>query len=78
MVRRPLDEATSRAELLAAYAPEQAERWLTWVVDVPQMDICASDVRRRLAAGEETNDLLEPAVRAYIHEHGLYGSKSSV
>lgn len=74
MVRPPLDEAAYRRNLVAAYTPEQAERWLTWTVDVPQMDICATEVRRRIAAGEETGEMLDPRVLEYIRLHGLYGS----
>jgi nicotinate-nucleotide adenylyltransferase len=74
MVRPPLDEASYRRNLVASYTSEQAERWLTWTVDVPQMDICATEVRRRIAAGEETGEMLDPRVLEYIRIHGLYGS----
>ena len=47
---------------------------LTWTVDVPQMDITATEVRRRITAGERTDDLLDAAVREYIVNHGLYGT----
>lgn len=36
------------------------------------MAVSASDIRRRLAAGESTEGLLAPAVAAYIAAHKLY------
>ncbi len=72
MVRPPLDEASFRKQLSDIYPREEVERWLTWATPVPQMDICATDLRRRLAAGGEVRGLLDPAVWAYIREHGLY------
>lgn len=44
-------------------------------VVVPVMDISATEIRRRLAAGEPVGDLLPPEVEAYIREHGLYGAR---
>lgn len=43
------------------------------VVTVPQLDVSATEIRRRLRAGESTDGLLHPAVRAYCDEHRLYG-----
>ena len=73
MVRAPLDEQTYRGKLLSAYSRQQAERWLTWTVDVPQLDISASEVRKRLTEGGDVDDLLDPAVIDYMRNHGLYG-----
>ncbi|MHC4142823.1 MAG: nicotinate (nicotinamide) nucleotide adenylyltransferase [Planctomycetota bacterium] len=73
MVRPPLDEATYRRRLGETYPPEQARRWLEWMADVPSMDVCATGLRRRLTEGEDVRGLLQPAVLAYIREHGLYG-----
>ncbi|MDQ8031960.1 nicotinate (nicotinamide) nucleotide adenylyltransferase [Bordetella genomosp. 1] len=36
------------------------------------LDVSASDIRRRLAAGESTDGLLPPAVAEYIAHYGLY------
>lgn len=74
MVRPPLDDDSYRQALGRAYAADEAARWLGWTVDVPAMAVCATDVRRRLAAGERTEDLLLPAVREYIRAHRLYGA----
>jgi nicotinate-nucleotide adenylyltransferase len=40
--------------------------------DLPPVDISASDVRRRVAAGEEYGELVPPAVARLIEELGLY------
>ncbi len=37
-------------------------------------EVSSSDVRARLAAGEDVSQLLPRGVRAYIAEHGLYGA----
>lgn len=42
------------------------------VVTAPAIDISASDIRRRLRAGESIRGLTPPAVERYIHEHRLY------
>jgi nicotinate-nucleotide adenylyltransferase len=36
------------------------------------LDISASDIRRRVAAGMDISSLVPPAVALYIHQHGLY------
>src|SRR5690606_39077471 len=42
------------------------------VVDMPLMDLSATDIRRRLAAGESIDDLVAPAGREVIARLGLY------
>src|SRR5690606_30645895 len=39
-------------------------------------DISATEIRQRLAAGEDTAQLLDVAVAQYIHQNGLYQSPS--
>jgi nicotinate-nucleotide adenylyltransferase len=75
MVRPPLDEATYRARLAETYTTEQAARWLSWTAAVPYLDVCATGLRRRLAENRDVRGLLQPAVLAYIREHGLYGPR---
>lgn len=48
------------------------ETWCHRLVELPAMDVSATKVRRRLMKSESTDGLLDPAVRAYIDEHGLY------
>lgn len=44
---------------------------LVWV-EMPRLDISATDLRRRAAAGESLRYLTPDAVAAYIEERGLY------
>ncbi len=43
-------------------------------IDIDALDISSTTVRARAANGESLDDLVSPAVGAYIREHGLYGS----
>lgn len=63
----------SLAPLLAARPPREGDdgdaiRFL----DMPAVDISSSMVRDRVARGDQVEDLVGPAVAAYIAEHGLY------
>jgi nicotinate-nucleotide adenylyltransferase len=40
--------------------------------DMPRLDVSSSEVRARVAAGRPIDDLVSPAVKAYIDELGLY------
>jgi len=42
--------------------------------DMPRLDVSSSEVRTRVAAGRSIDELVPPAVAAYIDEHGLYGT----
>jgi len=72
MVRPPLDMAAFRRQLAERYEPDEVERWLGYAVAVPQLDVDATSVRRRLASGGDVRGLLQPNVLAYIREHNLY------
>ena len=39
---------------------------------LPPMDISATDIRQRVAAGSDISSLVPPAVALYIYQHGLY------
>lgn len=43
------------------------------VVEMPGIDISASDIRRRVAAGKSIRYMTPRAVEQYIREHHLYG-----
>ena len=58
--------------MLATCSPQETESWLSRTVPVPQMDICATEIRRRLTQGADVSDLLDPAVADYIAQHALY------
>ena len=73
MGRPPLDGATFRRQLAERYDPDEVERWLGYAVAVPQLDVGATTVRKRIASGGDVRGLLQPTVLAYIRQHHLYG-----
>jgi nicotinate-nucleotide adenylyltransferase len=65
--------APQTREALLAEVPEwQRGFWAPRLIDVPAMDVSASEVRRRVAAGESIRDLVPAAVERYIRKHRLY------
>lgn len=42
------------------------------MIETPLVDVSSTEVRRRLAAGEEVSRMLDPDVLAYIRAHHLY------
>jgi nicotinate-nucleotide adenylyltransferase len=42
------------------------------VVPAPLVDISATDIRRRVQAGESIDELAPPPVAQYIRDRGLY------
>ena len=44
------------------------------IVQIPGIDIAATDIRHRVAAGQSIRFLVPRAVEAYIHEHSIYRS----
>ena len=42
------------------------------VIQTPLIDLSSTEVRRRLAAGEDVSGMLHPDVIRYIREHNLY------
>lgn len=50
--------------------------WNAEVVRITRVDVSATEVRRRVAAGETIRYLVPEAVRAHIERAGLYGSHS--
>ena len=47
------------------------------VVKTPLIDISSSDIRKRVAAGQDASNMLHPAVWSYIGEHRLYQSQET-
>jgi nicotinate-nucleotide adenylyltransferase len=41
-------------------------------VEMPAMTVSSSEIRRRIAAGQPIDELVPPAVAAYISQNGLY------
>jgi nicotinate-nucleotide adenylyltransferase len=53
-------------------APTARARLAAGLCPTPAFPGSSSDVRRRLAAGRETGDLLPPALREFIQQRGIY------
>jgi len=51
---------------------ERVEKLRANVVETPSIDVSSTQVRERLAAGEEVGDALHPEVAAYIRRNELY------
>jgi nicotinate-nucleotide adenylyltransferase len=42
------------------------------IIPTPLINISSTDIRKRLAVGQDVAQMLHPAVVSYIHGHGLY------
>jgi nicotinate-nucleotide adenylyltransferase len=57
------------------WGTQRVERLQRNVIETPLIDISSTEIRNRLAAGQDVTNMLHPAVAEYIHEHGLYKRK---
>lgn len=55
--------------------PERVQKLQRNVIATPLIYINSTEIRRRLAAAEDTSAMLAPAVLQYIKKHRLYKSK---
>jgi nicotinate-nucleotide adenylyltransferase len=54
---------------------DEVRRFDHHVVPLPMLDISATDVRERVAAGQDISKLVLPAVARYIDSHRLYRAR---
>jgi nicotinate-nucleotide adenylyltransferase len=59
---------------LASLDLTEAQRKRIHRIETVQDAVSATDLRRRLAVGEDCGDALEPSVEQYIRQHHLYRS----
>ena len=55
---------------LESQVPGASER--IKIIDVPQVDLSATEIRKKVASGKEIIDLVPAAVASYIERNGLY------
>lgn len=69
---RPGQPVPDRAALLRVFSPAQAERIEQYVMPLAPINVSATEVRRRVRAGESIADLVPPSVAEYVATHALY------
>ena len=53
---------------------QRVEKLQRNIIQTPLVDISSTEIRNRLAAGQDVTDMLDPQVADYIRKHGLYQS----
>lgn len=71
------DELKSGATIVVYDRPGSAgasppDGWPSLRIDVPQLDVSSTDIRRRLSEGRPIDGLVPPAVLRYIRDRHLY------
>jgi nicotinate-nucleotide adenylyltransferase len=72
VVRRPGAEEPNFGPLREFVAPERIEDIRRHQVEMPEIGISSTDIRRRVAAGQSIRFRVPRAVEAYIETHRLY------
>jgi nicotinate-nucleotide adenylyltransferase len=54
------------------WGPKRVEKLQRNVIQTPLVDISSTEIRNRLAAGQDITSMLHPAVADYIRKRGLY------
>ncbi len=70
---RPGWESPDPAALRDRLRDDQLDRLRSSLLATPRVDVSASDIRRRAAAGRSIRWLVPEPVRQYIADHALYG-----
>jgi nicotinate-nucleotide adenylyltransferase len=52
--------------------PKEFHKLQEHIVEAPLVDVSATEIRRRVRAGESIDELVPPSVARYIHAHRLY------
>ena len=68
-------EVPNYAKFERTWGRRRVEKLQRNIIQTPLVDASSTEIRRRLAAGEDVSDLLHPAVAQYVRLHGLYRPK---
>jgi nicotinate-nucleotide adenylyltransferase len=68
-------KAPNFAEFTDIWGPDRVEKLQLNVIQTSLIDISSTEIRNRLAAGDDVTDMLHPSVADYIRKHNLYQSK---
>lgn len=71
-MRRPGYPVPDFDRFLPLWGPERVAKLKADVIETPLVNVSSTEVRRRLAAGEDVTEMLHPDVLQYIHVHNLY------
>lgn len=63
------------AKFQAIWGRQRVEKLQRSIVQTPLVDISSTEIRKRLAEGQDASEMLHPAVLGYICQHGLYQSR---
>lgn len=70
-------EPPNFAKFEALWGRRRIEKLQRNIIQTPLVDISSTEIRNKLAAGQDAADMLHPAVADYIRQHGLYQSKET-
>ncbi len=56
------------------WGPRRVEKLQQNIIQTSLIDISSTEIRNRIATGQEVADMLHPLVADYIHKHNLYKS----
>jgi nicotinate-nucleotide adenylyltransferase len=59
-------------DFVGLWGPERVEKLRRDVVETPRIAVSSTQIRRKLATGENVDEKLAPAVAEYIRRRGLY------
>jgi nicotinate-nucleotide adenylyltransferase len=74
-VRRPGIEEPGYAHLAGLVSPERLAQFCQYHLEMPEMGLSGSELRRRVTAGRSIRYQTPRAVEKYIETHGLYGGE---
>ena len=72
MPRPPETRTSLAAKYRAHFDSNLASRWSTWTLDLAAEGVSSTEIRRRLADGEDVSALLPEGVLKVITDRGLY------